>query len=332
MKVEFFNCNNCGAPLKIIESQFVIKCKYCNSKFYLNQEFPAAVVLKPELNKEDAKNLILKALKHKEIAKNFLHNSFFEGAVLLYLPFFEIRGIKSGRIKPTSSNTWEYSYQSYDYLEKANDLNDLCIGFFNYSIVENSILKAKQISFNPIEMRKKGVILFPHEIESIKKINLNISDEIVEEHRRLIFFPIWEISYTYKGIIFKSYLSAIDGQIIKIHAIRNHKKKLLLSLVGITAISILLARSFKLIFIGLKFPSITIKIISTFLLLTFFPALIFLILMLLPYFWQLFAFAEEVKISNNNITESKFINYRENSFIHFGNRLKDKLSKIFIKK
>lgn len=293
MKVQIFGCRNCGAPLKIVESQFLVNCHYCRGRYYLKQNSTPAVALKPEVKMDEAKRLILKALRHSSVAKRFLQNSFFEKATLYHIPFFEVRGIKAGWDSSLPTEKGKYRYQAFDYLEKANRLNEIQIDFFDYSVVEGSILNSRQDDFNPVEMRKQGVIISPEGLDAFRNEHSQSSYEVVEKHFRVIYFPIWEVCYTYKGIIFKSYLSAIDGKVMKLHALKSHQIKLLLAIGGLFGLGALLTRSFKLAFVMSKTPMVGFSLLFLFL---GFPLLIFLTALLFPYLWRLFAFREEVII------------------------------------
>jgi hypothetical protein len=191
MNPELIGCKNCGGPLRVVAGQCVIYCHYCQSKYFLDQEMPSAVVLKPEIDFNEAKRLILKGLQHKEIAKSFLYNSYFESAVLYYIPFYEIRGIKAGWTEASILGNNEYSYQSFDFLEKANDLNELSIRFIDSSVVEKSILEADQIPFNLVDMRKSGVVLPPKKLD-VNSFKIKQTDsELIERHLCLVYFPVW---------------------------------------------------------------------------------------------------------------------------------------------
>jgi hypothetical protein len=328
MNVRIFGCRNCGAPLKIVESQFVAHCHYCKCQYYLKQNSPPAVVLKPLVNMGEAKRLILKALRHSSVAKKFLHNSYFEKALMYYIPFFEVRGIKAGWDSSLPTEKGKFRYQAFDYLEKANKLNELQIDFFDYSIVEDSILNSLQDDFNPVDMRKQGVIISPERMDDFKKEHNQHSYEVVEKHLRVIYFPVWEICYTYKGIIFKSYLSAIDGKVMKLHALKNHQTKLLMAIGGLFGLGALLTRSFKLAFVMSKTPMAGFSL--TFLFLGF-PLLLFLTAILFPYLWRLFAFREEV-IIRGKLIESHPINYTENNLIRYSRIFGEKFTRMFAAK
>jgi len=325
MKVRIHSCRHCDGPLKIMESQFVVQCHYCNSRYYLKQDSPPAVVLKPEVGLKEAKNLILKALTHSSVAKGFVQNLFFEKVTLYYIPFFEIRGMKAGWNSPLPTEKGEYDFEAFDYLEKANKLNDLQIDFFDYSIVENSILNARQIAFSPVEMRKEGVIIPPESLKSLRNEHTQTSYDVVEKHFRVVYFPIWEICYSYKGIVFKSYLSAIDGKAIKIHALKSHHIKLVLAIGGLFGLGTLLSRSFKLAFVMSHTPFGGFSLL--FLVLGF-PFLLFLTALLFPYLWRVFAFREEV-IIRGKMVESIPINYTENTLIRYSRIFGEKFTRLF---
>lgn len=313
MKIKVSGCKCCGAPLPLAENQFVTDCRYCSNKYYVVQDSLPAVVLEPQVEKNSARDLVLKALRDKEISSNFLNNSFFERAVLYYIPYFEVRGIKAGFTSQSNSKPQEYNYIAYDYLERANDLNDLAIGFFNDSIIEEAILNSEQIPFNPVEMRKNGMVIPPENLNVIARSENPYAREAVENYHRLIYFPIWEISYSYKGIIFKCYVSAIDGQAIKIQGIRCHKKKLKMAMFGLLSLAIILGRGIN----SGKFGLITAAVFGL-----PFAAILF------PYFWEIYAFQEIVERRGGSVNYQT-INYTENSFIKFSRKLVDNFTKIF---
>lgn len=311
MKIKLFNCKFCEGTVRTVKGQSVTSCSHCNSKYYLKQETPPAVVLKPELNRKEAKQIILKGYMDKKISKNFLKSSSFKRAVLYYIPFFEIREIKTSWHTQPRSKLDIFVCQAYDSLERASDLNELALELFDSSIIENSILKAQQIPFNPVKMRKEGVVIPFKEIHLLKKNVPQIPYNVIENYCRLIYFPVWEISYSYQGFIFKSYLSAIDGKIIKIRALKNHGKKILMSMLGLLSLALLL---------GLGFRESVITAIL---------AVIFgipMLYILLPFFWEMFAFGEIIEIGGETI-EAFPINYTENSFV----KLTKKTTSIFRK-
>jgi hypothetical protein len=325
MKVHIYSCRTCGGALKILEGQAITHCRHCGSFFYISDDSPKVVVLRPEIEMKNAKQIILKGLRHRSVSKTFLKNSFFEKATLFFIPFFEVRGIKAGWNFLPGAETDEYEYQAFDFLEKANDLAGINIGLVDYSAVEESILKAKQIPFDVPEMRKSGVVLPFRELKSFKNDQFQRSGAVVEIHYRIVYFPVWEIGYTYRGIIFKSYLSAGDGRILKLHALKNHQLKLLLSIGGLFGLATLISRSFKMAFILTHTP---VMGFSFFFLIVLFPLLLFVTALLFPYLWRLFAFREELVIRGKWV-ESFPINYTENSLIRFSRVFSEKFSRLF---
>lgn len=305
MKINVSSCDSCGAPLPVSESQFVTECRYCKNKYYIPQDFPPAVVLKPLASKESARNIVLKELQDPEISVHFLKNSFYERGVLYYIPFFEVRGIRSGFTSPSPTESPEYNYLAYEYLEKANDLTDLDLEFFQSETVETAVISAEQVPFNPVEMRQTGIVLPPREIISLMRNKNPYALESIEHYHRLIYFPVWEISYSFRGIIFKSYVSGVDGKPIKIQGLRSHKRKLWISMSGLLALAVILGRGINAGSGGLLLMAI-IGLPAT--------------AILLPYFWELFAFQEIVEI-RGEVKEYQTINYTENALLKFGHKM-----------
>jgi hypothetical protein len=296
----------------MVESQFVTECRYCGSKFYVHQDIPPAVVLKPQIDKTKARNLVLNELRDKEVAVGFLKSSFYEGAELYYIPFFEVRGIKTGYSSSEPGQPQEYNYVAYDYVEKANDLSDLALDYFDYAIVEDAITSAEQAPFSPVEMRKTGVVIPPQHIHSLVKKEEPQSREVVENYHRLVYFPVWEVSYTYKGILFKSYVSAIDGRSLKIQGLRSHKKKLKLSMLGLLCLAVIFGR-------GMNAGGGALMLMA----LLSIP----IAAVLFPYLWELFAFQEIVE-KRGGLVLYETINYTENMFIKFSRKTVEGFTKL----
>ncbi len=332
MNIKVISCSECGAPLRVAKGQFLSHCKYCNVKYYVNQDFPPAITIKDNIDISKAKRLVLDKLRDKSVSKNFLSNSFFEKGTLFFIPFIEIRGIKTRITSEKISGQNKFVYTAYDYIEHGSNLSDLEIDFIEGEILENSLLDAEQAEYDVVEMRRKGIVLPLKPDFSIKTEEANGGLDIIEKHIRIIYFPVWEINYSYGGIIFKSYISAIDGEIIKVQAIKDHRKKLILSIIGIFSISIILAQGLKYILffnmdVGKKSGFNGISLIAL-----LFGALLMLVIssLLIPYFWEMFAFREIISIRKTGI-ESRSIHYSENSLIKFLRSILNKIELFFSK-
>lgn len=297
MKIRVSGCESCGAPLPVSEGQFVTECHYCKNKYFIPQELPPAVVLKPTISKEKARNIVLKELRDPDISKHFLQHSFYERGVLYYIPFFEVRGIRSGFTSPTPTEPQEYNYLAYEYMEKTNNLNHLDLEFFQPEAVADALISAEHIPFNPVEMRKTGMVLPSQDINLLMRNKNSNAFESVEHYLRIIYYPMWEISYSFRGIIFKSYVSGVDGKPIQIHGLRSHKKKLWIAMSGLLALAVIMGRGINAGLVGLLLAAIIGL-----------PAAA----ILLPYFWELFAFQEIVEI-RGDMKEYQTINYTENA-------------------
>ena len=327
MKVEVFSCSECGGPLKIAESQFVTKCNYCDVLYYVKQKIPPAVTIKNSITPGEAKRIVLRKLKDDIVAKEFLHNSFFEKGTLFFIPFIEVRGIKSKETDLNNSNQVEFKYQAFDYIERGSDLSDLDIDFINNSLVEESLLNAEQTDFNLVKMRKAGVVLALKNQNFLKTRKNDLTANVIEKHYRIIYIPVWEINYSYKGIIFKSYISGIDGAPIKIQALKNHKKKIFYSILGLFSLGIIFSRGLKLLLFSTSAAKVGIKGAGFFLAVMAGGGLIafFLFFLLFPFLWETFAFREIISIRKEGI-ESSLVNYTDNSFTKFSEKIVNKIT------
>ncbi len=330
MKVKVISCSECGAPLRVSEGQFLSVCKFCNVNYYVKQDSPPAILIKDNVHLGDAKKKVLDQLRNKAVSKGFLSNSYFEKGTLFFIPMIEIRGIKARVASREITGKSEYGYFAYDYIEHGSHMSDLEIDFIEGSIIDESLLNADQAEFNVTEMRKRGVVL---PLKPDFHLNDKTSPEeqfVIEKHIRIIYFPVWEINYSYSGIVFKSYISAIDGAPIKVQAIKDHRKKLFFSILGIFSLATLYARGLKFLLIYLVGVKQGMSAGGIMLGSLLFGALFTLMIssLLIPYFWEMFAFREIVSIRKDEV-ESRLINYSENSLMKFLRGLLQKVEVIF---
>jgi len=330
MKASVLSCSECGGSLKVSQGQFISKCNYCGTSFYIPQGFAPAILIKQSVDLNSAKSVVLKNLRNRAVSREFLKNSFFEKGTLFFVPFVELRGIKSKIIRAPGSEKEVFSYIAYEYMERGSELSELSIDFIDLGRIEETLLNAEQDEFNLVEMRKAGVVLPVSENILDRKGGEKQNPEIIELHYRIIYLPVWEIKYTFRGIVFHSYISAVDGSVIEIKAMKDHKKKLLFSIAGIGLIGLLFA---KLISNGMVYyyASKMGNRIASFLLLWILGGIIFaffIFFLLFPYFWEMYAFREFVIIKNGEI-ESETINFEDNFFTKLLKKITSAAGKIF---
>lgn len=329
MKANVLSCIECGGSLKVSEGQFLTKCSYCGTDYFIDQKFPPVILIKKHIDIKNAKNIVLKKLKNKNVSKEFLKNSYFEKGTLYYIPFVEIRGIKTRIITSPESDKKKFNYLAYEYVERGSELTELSISFIDMNCIEETLANAEQEKFDLVKMRKAGVVLPVAERLLAEGRADYLEPDQVEHHHRIIYLPVWEINYTYRGIIFHSYISAVDGTPIEIKAMKNHRRKLLASITGIALLGILFA---KLLSIGLVYlaASRTGNSIATFQLFGILGGgiiSIFVFLILFPYFWEIYAFREFLIIRRDEL-ESETINYEENFFTKLMKKIRSGLGKV----
>jgi hypothetical protein len=195
--------------------------------------------------------------------------------------------------------------------------------------IEETLINAEQERFDLVEMRKAGVVL-PVSDNLLEKDNTKYSgSELVEIHHRVIYIPVWEINYSYRGIVFHSYISAVDGILIEIKAMKSQGRKMLFSIAGLAILGILFAKLIKMGFFMLK-PLANGKGISSLIIFGFagiFIIFMFIFFLLFPFFWEMFAFREFLIIRRGGI-ESETINFEDNFLTKLMKRLSESFTKI----
>ncbi len=348
MNIQVFTCAHCGSPMPAGDGQSVLQCPYCRERFFYAAADQPAVAFKPAISLPEVKQIALQQLRHPQIDRGFRQASFFEKATLFFIPFFEVRGIRAGYLKlekplpppqklpppprfyqsPLKSATdsgqptpavsepeSDYICNSLQYLERANDLRDLALGFIDLNLMEDIMLQAEQIDFNPAELRKKGVILPVTHSQPGALPPEPLALPLIEYNLRTVYFPVWEICYSQQGILFKSYVEAVGGRPLKIQALKSRRRNLLKAIGGLFALGVLLARAITLL---------SSTVISG----LFLAAAIGLTLFLLPYFWQLFAFQEMIE-KGPLLTDTFPIQYGENSLLAHFYRLLEGVARFF---
>ena len=330
MNVKVISCSECGAPLRVMEGQYLSICRFCDVKYFVKQDFPPAITVKDTVRLADAKKAVLDQLRNKVVSRGFLTNSYFEKGTLFYIPLIEIRGIKARSSSREISGKSDYGYTAYDYIENGSHLTDLEIDFIDMPIIEQTLLDADQAEYDAGEMRKKGVILPLKPDFQFRDTAEDDSYNVVEKHVRIIYFPVWEINYSYSGIIFKSYISAVDGLPIKVQAIKDHRKKLLFAILGIFSIAILMSRGLKFLLMFIAGSRAGVEAGKLMVGFSLLGALFLLIItsLLVPFFWEMFAFREIVSIRKDEV-DSRLINYSDNNLMKFLRGLLKKVELFF---
>jgi hypothetical protein len=85
------------------------RCNYCGSEYYVEQKFPPSIRIKRFVEINNAKDIVLKHLRDKNVSKEFLKNSYFEKGTLYFIPFVEIRGIKTRIVKDSTSGKKKFT-------------------------------------------------------------------------------------------------------------------------------------------------------------------------------------------------------------------------------
>jgi hypothetical protein len=340
-------CQGCGHPMTIGSGQYLLACRYCGKRFIYANPVPPAIALQPRITASDARSIMIKELRHKEIDAAFRVSSFFEKATLYFIPFHEVRGVRAGKVTrenaavaaapdatgflirfqanpdPTTAASGrprcDYVCNSFTYLERANDCGDLEIGFIDLMQIEECLLSAVQIPFQPAELRRLGVVLPVEKCQNISSGLEPFALPMVEHGIRLIYVPVWEIAYSLNGILFKSYLDAICGRLIRLHALRSRSRNIVRAMLGTSAAAIALARTAKL--------SLAVPLFSSIFTLLFLGVL-GATLLLLPYFWQIFSCREMLVVSPGCI-DSVPIEKADSFMVRMAQRATDGLLRFF---
>lgn len=355
MNASIQSCQGCGHPLTISSGQFLLTCPYCHKRFHYANPTRPGVVLQPRINAADSRLIVQRELRNKEIDAAFRTASYFEKATLFFIPFHEIRGARAGKtmreklppanpdksvfrrhftinlqIKPTlatsaapattaASNRFEYVYNSFSYLERANECRDLDIGFIDLSLVEEGLLAADQIPFDPPALRHLGVVLPVERMQPLSSGLEPFAVPLVEHDVRLIYFPVWEIAYSLHGVVFKSYLDAICGRVIRLQSLRSRRRNIIRAMTGMCGCGIAMARSCKLLLVmqGLN-PSFIL----------FFLGVLGISFLLIPYFWQLCA-CREMLVSGPGFSDATPIDSPDNAMTRLFERASETLLRVF---
>ncbi len=300
-------CPGCGHPLPAAPGQFLLSCRQCGQRFHSSASAYPAVAMQPELNAAGARRAVQKELRRPDVDRAFRTSSFFEKATLYFIPFYEIRGARAGTptqpgdqpeaglesaflgrfpANPADEEIGRFRYNSFTYLERANECPDLDIGFIDLALVEECLLCAGQIPFDPPALRRLGVVLPASRPQPLSSGLEPYSLPLLEYDVRLVFLPVWEIAYSLHGVLFRSYLDAVLGRVIRVHALRSARRNRLRAILWTAAAAIALARTFKLALHPERSPA-SMMFSSEMLLL--FAAVLGANVLLLPYFWQIYA-------------------------------------------
>lgn len=288
--------------VRLVEGQHVVDCYVCKTRYYSPLETPPALVLKPRLGRDQARDQVMQAFKHDEIAAHFRHHADFIDAHCYYVPIFEVRILRAGWQEQAFSGETIFNYHPEVRMAVANDLADLDLDTIDCSPLQEELLTAASISFDPLSLRQSGTILPFTEFKLISESDAILDPDILEKYYRLIYLPIWQVSFQYRGLIYKSYISAVGGQILSLKALREYKKKLLYSLLGLLSTVVFIGRGpvegpvFALLSVGIGIP---------------------MLIFLVPYLWEMYAYREMVQVEGQKVTKQP-MSMVERSFVETG--------------
>lgn len=228
LKTKIAKCPECGASIKISNTNEIVNCSHCQSSILIKFEdsLPAYLV-EATLNTKDTTSILLSKLKHFLIASDFISKSRILSRTLYYVPFFYITGFKCGehiieeKDKFTKENKEDTKVitSAFKILLPATKLS----GWGTVNIDIDQILKIKD-RLKPLgeKIDKNEVIIKPEQSHIPEdKLNLqflttnqNIKTEIIVESCVLIYYPIIRVVLKYRQNIYHYSIDGINGSIL----------------------------------------------------------------------------------------------------------------------
>lgn len=311
MTVRVPACANCGSPVPVVGGQFLVNCRYCGHRYFLQNPEKPALVLQENCSLEDAKTILSRAFHQPGTDREFAGRAFLERALLYYVPFYDLCGTRAGyrkhpgnappapsslirslAFKPGSplhrlsvqaeerlpvEDQTVFSSNSFQYYAPASSFMLQKLPGLDPSFLEQAVLEAKQIPFDPLELRRRGVLLAPELPPPTAETQPGGDPELVELQVRLVYLPVWELNFSFQGLIFKSYLNAADRTPLLVNSLADSTRNRAFSLSALLAFAVVLAHALRS---GLN---------GSLMALIFFFAFAALFKLMADYLWSLFS-------------------------------------------
>jgi len=237
-----------------------------------NPEKPA-LALKPVIDRERAQSIVTEIGRHRNTDPSFIRKARFDQATLYFCPLYDIAGTKADfrrhprQISPPTKpekSPWETGFHALEFFSvfrQKNQCQDKTVfsssSFQFYApanpfllqrmpnldllCLENAILKAEQLPFDPLSMRRQGVLLGPDLPPPIAALAEEEKTGLIESQIRVLYFPIWEISFSHNGLVYKNYVDAIEGTPLLVQTLHDSFSNRLYSMLGLLAFALILA-------------------------------------------------------------------------------------------
>lgn len=237
------DCPSCGGALSLAEGERVVACRYCRSESLV--EVPGAVprhVVQANADAAAAERAARASLQRPDVART-AREARFDSVNLCYVPFYEATAVRVGtvfvrdRVKPPAplGETEESSPALDRWLQDPGEERE------DTKVVEQDVLRigaacelpelgVERIRlgeqrrggttvvlqpFDPVTIHRRAVVFAPTTPaerflqESTWRVQTqNDATRYVEARLKLLYYPVWQIRYRYRG---RSYDLAVDG-------------------------------------------------------------------------------------------------------------------------
>ncbi len=228
LKTKTAKCPECGAILRISNSNEISECIHCNTPILIKiDNILPFYIIKSSFQTGDSTGIMLSRLKHYLIANDFIARSRILSRTLYYVPFIFTTGYRCqehiieerDRLTSEKREDTRIILSTFKSILPAAKLPDW--GTIKIDSEHIFSLKDKLEPFKD-DMIKNGIILRPDlSIVPEKELyrhfithNENIQTEIIIENCILIYYPIIRVVLKYRNNIYHYSIDGLNGKIL----------------------------------------------------------------------------------------------------------------------
>jgi len=260
-------CPSCGGTLSLAEGQRLVTCRYCGGRHLaLIPDAVPRYAVHVAVAAEEARRIAQDFLRRPGRPRAVRERGRIQDVRLSYVPFYEVGGTRigtfllreSGKPRPPtlddpdderdfeqwllqpSMETQGTRVIEQDYLRvgPACDLPELGVDRIPLEQLRRAATPVALEGYDLVELQKRAVVFAPtkppNRLVDERERRIAVRGDrtgMVERRVRLVYYPVWQARYEYRGRPFEVAVDGVQGTILRANAPREFRRAALLAVI-----------------------------------------------------------------------------------------------------
>jgi hypothetical protein len=270
----------------LVEGQRVVTCRYCGGKsLALIPDAVPRYTVRLSVTREQALEAVTQCLRDGGLPQALRQSGRIQEVALCYVPFYEAAGTRLGRFllrqqeKPPAPVTegkdeqgdfdrWRLQApketqdtrvvrQDYIRIGPACDLPELGVDRIHLEELRRGAAPVALEDFDLVELQRGAVVFAPVKppamlVEEVERRIPVRGDRttIVERRITLLYYPIWQARYTYRGRSYDVAIDGVQGTVLRARAPREFGRAAALAVAMLAVSAFCFGRPARELFMG----------------------------------------------------------------------------------